>query len=102
MVETKKVVDENTPEDTRTLLKNTKIEFAKKFGDTYSWSVVNEWLDYAPIVEKGVSWKKFQYNKPKWVAFWPKRQGARMFEIGRIEAEKLARESINVSIIVWK
>lgn len=62
-------VDENTPEDTKTLLWNTQISqitriwlklFIKVYNDTF----------YAKFVEYWVMWREYKYNKPKWNIFY--------------------------------
>jgi hypothetical protein len=72
-------IDAKTPEDSKTLIWNNKIEHAKIVGDTVVWKVVND-TEYAELVELGV-WLPFNYHKPKGKVFY-RGSGARMFTRG--------------------
>ena len=60
----KQSVDEKTPEDTKTLLKNNTILKAEKKGNSIYWEVFNN-TEYAEIIEYWVRSKKYNYHKPK-------------------------------------
>jgi hypothetical protein len=65
----KNAIDSHTPEDTRTLLWNNKINRASNISWTIKWSVENN-TEYAIYVEYWVRWKSFNYHKPKWSVFY--------------------------------
>lgn len=67
--ETKQLVDDKTPEDTKTLLWNNKLNPATVTWSTVKWSVSNN-TPYVFFVEFGVWWKNYNYNKPKWSKFY--------------------------------
>lgn len=62
-------IDNKTPEDTKTLLWNNKIDFAITILDTTSWKIYND-TPYWLFVEYWVMSKKYNYNKPKWSIFY--------------------------------
>ena len=64
----KNEVDENTPEDTKTLLKNNKIDEIFKVWTKIIWSISND-TEYAQYVEYWVG-RNFNYNKPKGSIFY--------------------------------
>ena len=57
-------IEDLTPEDTKTLLWNYKIEPASQKGTIVSWKVFND-TPYAFWVEYWVGGRIFNYNKPK-------------------------------------
>ena len=71
-----------TPEDTWDLEENIDIWATLKTPLGYSKEIFTDLskVEYAWIVEDWVDGKKYQYHKPKWVPFWEKRQGAKMYE----------------------
>lgn len=62
-------VDEKTPEDTKTLLWNTKIEKAKDEWNKIVGKVSND-TEYAIYVELWVWDRAYNYHKPKWTQFY--------------------------------
>lgn len=73
----KKDTDKNTPEDTRRLIGNNKIEHPKRVGGKIIGRLYNE-THYAYWVEIGVGLKQYNYHKPKGKVFY-RGVGARMF-----------------------
>ena len=80
----KKKIEEKTPEDTKKLIWNYKIEPLKTDWNTYSQKIVNE-TKYAYWVEYWVGWKVYNYQKPKWNKGWYRWIGARMMTRTSIE-----------------
>jgi len=93
-----KSIDSKTPEDTKTLLWNNEIEEAKTIWDTITWRVFNDKTPYWIYVEYWVWNKKYQYHKPKWQPFWPKRVWARMFTRWYDDSKKQILNIIKESI----
>lgn len=74
----KNSIDEKTPEDTKTLLGQTRIEQAKQSWNEIIGKVINDNTEYWLYVEYGVKNRAYNYHKPKWSVFYSW-IGARMF-----------------------
>lgn len=92
----KKEIDINTPEDTKTLLKNNEITEAKEYWWSIVWKVENE-TEYWSYVEFWVWWRQFNYHKPKWSVFhkwvWA-RMYTRWFDNSESELKKIFRDTL--------
>jgi len=62
-------VDRLTPEDTQELLHNNTVEPVRRIWKTLVSSVYNN-TEYASIVEYGITWKDYNYHKPKWTIMY--------------------------------
>ena len=62
-------IDSKTPEDTKKLLQNNRIKYAQLIWNRIVGSVYNE-TDYAYFVEYWVSWRSYNYHKPKGNVFF--------------------------------
>lgn len=78
-------IDSKTPEDTKTLLWNNRINPASVSWNVVVASVEND-TEYAQFVEFGVWWRPFNYNKPKGNIFF-RWTWARMFTRARDEKD---------------
>ena len=65
----KKSIDDKTPEDTKTLLWNNQIKQAEVNWDEVRWKVYND-TEYWIYVEYWISWKDYNYHKPKGSIFY--------------------------------
>jgi len=96
----KEDIDKKTPEDTKTLLKNNKIQQATSWGWLISWSVYND-APYAWFVEYWVKWWWYNFHKPKWNIFYvaPAWEGAAMFRRAtdekRDEVNNIIKKAVN-------
>ena len=82
-------IDAQTPEDTRELVgNNSKSEIYVTWKEML-WTIYNT-TAYAKVVEYGLSWRAFNYHKPKWEVFY-RGVGARMYSKARHDPDVTKR-----------
>lgn len=84
-------VKANTPELTGDLEENILLTDVK---NGFFWKYIEvytnlQYVPYAEFVESWVKWKRYQYHKPAWVAFWPKQVWAKMYQKVATEYQKV-------------
>lgn len=65
----KELIEEKTPEDTKTLVGNMEKLPTRREWESVIGEIKNE-TPYAIYVEYGVHGKEYTYHKPKWKAFY--------------------------------
>ena len=93
-------INANTPEKSKTLLGNNKVEDAKQIGDMIIAKVSND-TPYAGYVEYWVMWWWYNFHKPAWSIFYtaPAWEWAWMFRRStdkkKWEILKIIEKSVN-------